>query len=291
VKCYRFVDAEKVNHAVALLCRVLEVSRAGFYAWLRRGPSTHALRDAELAKLIRDIHRESRGTYGTPRVHAALAARGVHVSRKRVARLLAAAGLCRPRRVRTTLVDGNAPVAPNLVERDFNPEAPNRLWVADITYVPTGEGWLYLATELDCCARKVVVWSLADHLRSELPLAALSMAISRRRPPRGQLVHHSDRGSQYTSKDFRTELETHGITASMSKHADCYDNAVAESFFATLKSELVHRERWQTRAVAAQAIFEWIEVFYNRQRTHSTLGYRTPEVFEREVMGLSSGPG
>lgn len=290
MKCYRFVDAEKANHPIMLICRVLQVSRAGFYAWLERRPSERGQQDARLTEEIRAIHQESRGTYGIPRIHATLAHRGVHVGRKRIARLMTAAGLSgqrRPRRVRTTVVDDAATPAPNLVDRHFTPDEPNWLWVSDITYVPTQEGWLYLATELDCFARKVVGWSLGDNLRTELPLGALRMAITRRRPRRGRLVHHSDQGCQYTSNAYQAELEAHGITASMSRRGECYDNAVAESFFATLKAELVHRYVWPTREAAARAIFEWIEVFYNRQRIHSALGYRTPEAYEREEVSLS----
>jgi transposase InsO family protein len=270
-----------------LLCRVLEVSKAGFYAWLRRRPSARAQQDADLTAQIREIHQQSRGTYGSPRVHAALRQREVRVGHNRVARLMGEAGLSgtrRPRRrIQTTVVDPGANPAPNLVNRDFTPQAPDRLWVGDITYIPTLEGWLYLADLLDCCSRKVVGWSLADHLRTDLPLAALRMAITARRPSPGRLVHHSDRGSQYTSAEYQNELAAHGITASMSRRGNCFDNAVAESFFATLKAELVHRCLWLTKAEAARAIFEWIEVFYNRQRLHSTLGNRTPEAYEREV--------
>jgi len=186
-------------------------------------------------------------------------------------------------RVRTTVVDKNAPVAPNVVAREFTPEAPNRLWVADITYVPTWEGWLYLAVVLDCFARRVVGWAMADHLRTELPLAALSMALARRRPEPGQLVHHSDRGCQYTAHDYQEVLTNHGITASMSRSGNAYDNAVAESFFASLKAELIDRQLWPTRRAARQAIFEWIEVFYNRRRRHSTLGYLSPADFEEQL--------
>lgn len=286
MKCYGFVHAEKANHSISILCRVVGVARAGYYAWLGRGPSARAREDERLKAEIAEIHSHSRGTYGTPRVHAALMGRGSRVARKRVARLMAEAGLSgarRPRRVHTTVVDDAATPAPNLVDRHFAPAELDRLWVADMTYIATQEGWLYLATELDCCSRKVVGWSLADHLRTELPLAALDMAVARRRPPRGQVWHHSDQGSQYTSHAFEDALAKYGMTASMSRRGECYDNAVAESFFATLKAELVHRCIWPTRDAAARAVFEYIEVFYNRQRIHSTLGYRSPEAFEREV--------
>jgi transposase InsO family protein len=220
-------------------------------------------------------------------VRAKLAAEGVATSRKRVARLMRANGLAgvrRPRRrVRTTVVDPSSPVAPNLVAQNFVAEAPNRLWFGDITYVPTQEGWLYLATLLDCYARRVVGWSMADHLRTELALNALNMAVRRRRPRPGKLVHHTDRGCQYTSAVYQAALAGAGITASMSRKGECLDNAVAESFFATLKAELIEGRTWRTRAQATQAIFEWIEVFYNRQRLHSSLGYSSPTEYEDRV--------
>jgi putative transposase len=289
VSRYAFVAAEKAEYRVARVCRVVGVSRSGFYAQLRRGPSAHAEEDLELTRRIRSIHQESRGTYGAPRVHAELAAQGIRTSRKRVARIMREQDLSGQRgrrRVRTTVVDKKAPVAPNVVARDFTPEAPNRLWVADMTYVPTGEGWLYLAVILDCFARRVVGWAMADHLRTELPLAALSMALARRRPEPGQLVHHSDRGCQYTAHDYQEVLAKHGITPSMSRSGNAYDNAVAESFFASLKAELIDRQPWPTRRAARQAIFEWIEVFYNRRRRHSSLGYLSPVDFEEQLAAL-----
>lgn len=284
---YRFIDAERAHHSVSLMCHVLEVSRAGYYAWRRRVPSRRAQDDADLTERIRLIHLGSRGTYGAPRIRAALRAEGVAISRKRVARLMRASGLTgirrSRRRVRTTVVDPFAPVASNLVERKFVTEAPNRLWFGDITYIPTQEGWLYLATLLDCFARRVVGWSMADHLRTELALNALDMAIRRRRPRPGELVHHTDRGCQYTSAAYQAALAKAGITASMSRKGECLDNAVAESFFGTLKAELVEGRIWRTRAEAAQAIFEWIEVFYNRQRLHSSLGYLSPAEYEERL--------
>jgi putative transposase len=287
VSRYRFIDAEKDNHPVRIMCRVLEVSPSGYYAWHSRQDCERKRSDAGLAERIHQIHQRSRGTYGAPRVRAALAADGVHVSRKRVARLMREQGLYgvrRPRRrVKTTVVEPGAAVAPNLVERHFTPGAINRLWAADITYVPTCEGWLYLATVLDCHSRRVTGWSLAEHLRTELALGALSMALQRRRPVHGQLIHHSDRGCQYTSRAYQAMLTRHGIQASMSRSGEPLDNAVAESFFSTLKAELVDGRIWETREQAAQAIFEWIEVFYNRQRLHSGLGYRTPVQFEETL--------
>ncbi len=284
---YRFIDAEKGNHAVSILCRVLEVSRAGYYAWRGRRLSPRSQQDAALTERICSIHRVSRGTYGAPRVRAKLAADGVCISRKRVARLMRNAGLVgvrRPRRrVQTTIVNPAAPIAPNLVARNFTAQAPNRLWCGDITYIPTQEGWLYLATLLDCYARRIVGWSMADHLRTELALNALDMAVRRRRPRPGELVHHTDRGCQYTSAVYQAALTASGITASMSRKGKCLDNAVAESFFATLKAELGGSRIWRTRAEATLAIFEWIEVFYNRRRLHSTLGYATPTEFEERM--------
>jgi putative transposase len=283
------VAAERAEHGVARVCRAVGTSRSGFYAQAGRGPSAHDVGDLALTERIRSIHRESRGTYGAPRVHAELAAEGIRTSRKRVARIMREQDLSGQRgrrRVRTTVVDKNAPVAPNVVARDFSPEAPNRLWVTDMTYVPTREGWLYLAVILDCFARRVVGWAMADHLRTELPLAALSMALARRQPEPGQLIHHSDRGSQYTAHDYREVLAKHGITASMSRSGNAYDNAVAENFFATLKAELIDRQPWLTRRAARQAIFEWIEVFYNRRRRHSSLGYLSPVDFEEQTTAL-----
>ena len=284
---YRLIEAERADHSVSLMCRVLKVSRAGYYAWRQGGPSHRTQEDAALTERIHSIHRASRGTYGVPRVRAVLATEGSAISRKRIARLMRASGLSgvrRPRRwVHTTIVNPSAPVAPNLVAQNFVAEAPNRLWFGDITYVPTQEGWLYLATLLDCYARRVAGWSMADHLRTELALNALDMAMRRRRPRPGQLVHHTDRGCQYTSAAYQAALASAGITASMSRKGECLDNAVAESFFATLKAELIDGRTWRTRAEAAQAIFEWIEVIYNRQRLHSSLGYSSPTEYEERV--------
>jgi putative transposase len=286
VSRYRFVDVEKANYPICTLCRVLEVSRAGYYAWAGREPSVRARDDAVLTEQIGKIHEASRGTYGAPRVHAELAENGVHVGRKRVARLMRTAGLSgqrRRRRARTTVVDRGAAVAPNLVARQFTVAAPNRLWVGDMTYVPTWEGWLYVAVLLDCYARRVIGWSMADNLRTDLPLAALNMALSQRRPEPGQLVHHTDRGCQYTSSAYQDVLAAHGVIASMSRPGDPIDNAVAESFFASLKAELIDRQPWPTRRAALQAIFEWIEVYYNRRRRHSSIGYMSPVMFEERL--------
>jgi putative transposase len=286
VSCYQFIAAAEAHHPVALSCRVLGVSRAGFYAWRGRPPSARARADAELTAVIHRLHRESRGVYGAPRIHAELRAAGGRHGRKRVARLMRQAGLqgChrRRRRPRTTVADPAATPAPNLVQRHFDPLAPDRLWLADITYVPTEEGWLYLAAVLDAFSRRVVGWAMADHLRTELVLDALLMALATRRPAPG-LVHHSDRGCQYTSLAFGRRLAESGLVPSMSRTGDCFDNAVAESFFATLKRELVDRldrAPWPTRAAARQALFEYVEAFYNRRRRHSTLGYLSPAAYE-----------
>jgi transposase InsO family protein len=286
VSCYRFIAREVARHPVALSCRVLGVSRAGFYAWRARPPSARARADAELTAVIHRLHAESRGVYGSPRVHAELRAAGRRHGRKRVARLMRAAGLqgChrRRRRPRTTVADPAAAPAPNRVHRDFNPPAPNRVWLADITYVPTEEGWLYLAAVLDAFSRKVVGWAMADHLRTELVLDALDLALATRRPAAG-LVHHSDRGCQYTALAFGRRLAESGLVPSMSRTGNCWDNAVAESFFATLKRELVDRPDrapWPTRAAARQALFDYIEVFYNRRRRHSTLRFLSPAAYE-----------
>jgi len=282
----RFIHAERATYPVALLCRVLRVSRAGYYAWVGRGASAHAQVDEALTAQIKEVHARSRGTYGVPRVHASLRAAGVRSSRRRVARLMRAAGLagcCRRRRVRTTVADPAQVPAPNLVARDFTVTAIDRLWLGDITYVPTQEGWLYLAILLDAHSRRVVGWARADHLRTELALDALAMALARRRPGAG-LVHHTDRGCQYTAAAYRQVLAARGVVASMSRSGDCLDNAMAESFFATLKAELIDTRHWPTRAAAQTAIFEWLEVFYNRQRCHSALNYHAPATFEEMLL-------
>jgi putative transposase len=280
---FRFIAAEKANHPIALLCEVLEVSRSGFHAWQKRPPSRRARQDAGLFGLIEPIHRESRRTYGSPRVHAELRLdHEVRVGRKRVERLMRQAGLSgmiRRRRGKTTISAPGIRTAPDLVSRDFNPAGPNRLWCADITYVRTWEGWLYLASVMDCYSRRIVGWALADHLRAELVDEALAVAIARRRPNRG-LVHHSDRGSQYTSLIFTRRCRAVGIDVSMGAKGSCFDNAVLESFHATIKKDLIHRRSWPTKAEARVAVFDYIEAFYNRRRRHSTLGMLSPAEFE-----------
>lgn len=283
---YPFVEAEKAAECnVARACALMEVSRSAFYLWSRHEPGPRARADAELEPRIAEIHRQSRRTYGSPRVTAALARDGEHVGRKRVARLMVRRGLvgrARRRRIRTTVPDPAArSVAPDRLARLFDPGscALNRVYVGDITYIRTHEGWLYLATCLDLASRAVVGFSMADHMRASLVCDALAGAIRRRRPAAGFLFH-SDRGSQYTSGEFRALLTEHGALQSLSRPHQCWDNAVAESFFATLKEELVRRQTFPTRAAARAAIFEFIEVFYNRRRLHSSLGNLTPAEYE-----------
>ncbi len=280
---FAFIAAEKAAFPVTVLCRTLAVSRAGFYAAQARPPAARARADNRLAVEIVAIHGESRQRYGSPRVHAELRARGQGVSRKRVARLMRHQGLAARRRRRFRVTTDSThpfPVAANVLARRFAARAPDVVWVTDITYIPTGEGWLYLAVLLDLCSRAIVGWAMSDRITRQLTLDALGMALARRQPPRG-LLHHSDRGSQYASGDYQTQLTRHGVVGSMSRRGDCWDNAVAESFFATLKVELVHDTLWPTRAAARTALFDYIEVFYNQQRRHSSLGFLSPLAFER----------
>jgi len=288
VSHYRFIRAERATYPIVVLCRVLRVARSAYYAWARRGVSARAQADTALLAQIVAAHARSRRTYGAPRIHAELRATGVRCARKRVARLMRAADLVgchRRRRTRTTVTDPAHAPAPNLVARDFAAPAPDRLWLGDITYVATSEGWLYLAVLVDAYSRRVIGWAMADHLRTELALDALRMALRARRPGAG-LVHHTDRGSQYTAAAYRVALATRGVTCSMSRAGECLDNAMAESFFATLKAELVDTRTWPTRAAARQAIFEWLEVWYNRQRRHSALAYHAPVAHEEGHMLL-----
>jgi putative transposase len=283
VSVYRFVERERTSYPVATMCRTLGVSPSGFWGWLGRPPSERSRSDTRLTDEIRRIHERSRGTYGVPRVHAELADEGLRCSRKRVARLMRSAGIegvHRRRAARTTVRDRDAAPAPDLVERDFRVDRPDRLWVADITYVPTWAGFLYVAVVVDACSRMVVGWSMAGHLRTELILDALDMALARRRPGEG-LVHHSDRGTQYTSLAFGRRCRESGIAQSMGSTGDAYDNAMAESFFASLETELIDRSSWRTRADARLAVFDYIEAFYNPIRRHSSLGQISPAEFER----------
>ncbi len=279
---YRFIGAEKANYPITILCRAMQVSTSGYYAFKQRGPSARALANEALLVAIKEIHQESRGTYGSPRVHRELAGRGHRASPGRVARVMRAHGVTarRKRRFRvTTDSKHDMPVAGNTLERQFSVDSPDRKWAGDITYVWTREGWLYLAVILDLFSRRVIGWAMDRRIDRWLALGALEMAIAAREPSE-RLLHHSDRGSQYASADYRERLNALGITCSMSRKGDCWDNAVVESFFGTLKQELVQRSDFATRAEARSEIFEYIEVFYNRWRRHSYLGYVSPAEFE-----------
>jgi putative transposase len=287
VRIFRFVAAKKAEHSIQIMCRVLGVSRSGFHAWAAREPSTRAVADRRLTGRIAEIHEQSRKTYGSPRVHAELRLEdGVRVGRKRVERLMRLAGLSgqiKRRRGRTTIRVQGVRTAPDLVERDFNPTAVNRLWCADITYIRTWEGWLYLASVMDCYSRRIVGWAMADHLHAELVVDALEMAVARRHPARG-VIHHSDQGGQGVSLLFTRRCRGVGIEISMGSRGDCFDNAVLESFHASLKKDLIHRRSWPTKTEARTAVFDYIEAFYNRRRRHSTLGMLTPVAFEQATL-------
>jgi putative transposase len=287
VSAFGLIEAERANFSVPLMCHMLGVSRSGYYDWKDRPPSRRSREDTALTERIYEIHRRSRETYGSPRVHAQLRAIGIRCSRKRVARLMRKEGLkgcLRGRKKRTTRRDGSVVAAPDLVRRNFATVAPDRLWVADITYVVRSEeGFLYLAFVVDAYSRRLVGGAMATHLRTELVVDALQMAIWRRRPS-GGLIHHSDQGVQYTSLSFGKRLEEAGIVPSMGRVGSAYDNSLAESFIATLKTELLYRDRWPTRESARTAIFEYLEGFYNRTRLHSSLGYRSPADFEEVRM-------
>jgi putative transposase len=280
---FAWVEERKGEWPVALLCRVLGVSRSGFYAWRNRPPSAAEQRREDLTGELRRIHTQVKRRYGSPRMHAELVARGHACSVNFVADLMRAAGISAktPRRfVRTTDSNHSLPVADNRLDRQFEVAEPNAVWVADITYIPTGEGWVYLAAVEDLFSRRVVGWSLSESMTSRLAVDALAMAVGRRRPGEGVLAH-SDRGSQYASEHYQRVLAGEGIACSMSRKGDCWDNAPMESFFASLKKELVHREEYTTREQAKASIFEYIEVFYNRVRRHSSLGFVSPAEFER----------
>ena len=284
------MSENRAVHAVATMCRVLGVSPSGYHAWTRRTPSRRAREDRVLRDRIVAIHAAAHGTYGAPRIHAELADEGIHVGRKRVARLMRAAGLAgvsRRRFVTTTVRDGARP-APDLVDRRFTADRLNVLWVADITYVPTWAGFVYLAVVLDAFSRRIVGWSMATSLATKLVLDALDMALWQRRPQ--DVIHHSDQGSQYTSLAFGNRCREAGVRPSMGSVGDAYDNAMAESFFATLECELLERRRFKTHAEAKMAIFEFIESFYNLRRRHSALGYLSPADFERRHSGGSLRP-
>lgn len=283
------IAQHRAEYPLRLMCRVLAVSPAGFYAWQRRPRSAQALADARLRVTVAALHRRSQATYGTPRIHADLQAAGERVARKRVARLLREQGLAGTprRRFQVTTDSGHAhPVAPNHLARQFHVPAPNRVWVTDVTYVATWAGWLYLAVVLDLGSRRIVGWALSARLDRHLVLTALDRALTRRRPARG-LLHHSDRGSVYASGDYRERLAAAGIVASMSRRGDCWDNAVVESFFATLKRELLARHRWPTRETASAAIRDYIDGWYNIHRRHSTLGYLSPVAYEARQLSAA----
>lgn len=279
---FAFIEAEKATWPVEVLCEVLGVSRSGYYAWVKRPPSQQAKRDAHLAVEITASHRRSRATYGSPRIHADLKARGLRVGKKRVERLMREEGLevRRKRRFRSTTDSRHdQPIALNVLDRRFHMELPNTSWVTDVTYIWTLEGWLYLAAILDLCSRRVVGWATSESNDRWLAQEALRKALATRKPSAG-LVHHSDRGSPYASEDYRTMLSSNGLIASMSRRGNCWDNAVAESFFGTLKGELVDHEVYATRKEASASIGDYIENFYNVQRRHSAIGNISPMEFE-----------
>jgi putative transposase len=287
---FAFIKAEKARHKVHLLCEVLEVSRQGFYAWLRRPASKRQQTDMRLTKQIQRLFAESDHTYGAPRIYEALVTEGEATSRKRVQRLMRSAGLVgrppRRRFVRTTDSQHGFSVAPNLLDRDFQPDAPDRVWATDITYIPTGKGWLYLAVVLDLFSRMVVGWSMGPYLDRRLVLDALAMGLAARRPGPG-LLHHSDRGVQYACDEYQRLLRGEDMVVSMSRKGNCWDNAVVESFFSTLKLELVYRRKFADHDSARTAIFSYIEGFYNRRRMHSTLGYLSPVEYERRKASVN----
>ncbi len=270
-----------------MMCDILNVTRSGFYAWRDRPLSSRQQRREQLIERIRQVHDDSRGTYGSPRIAVDLCASGTSVCENTVAKYMRESGLfVQPRRrfvPRTTDSDHEHPIAPNLLDQNFAASAPDQKWACDLTYVHTEEGWLYLSVVIDLFSRRVIGWSMSDHLRADGVAEALSMALMRRRPSGKHLLHHSDRGVQYACQLYRAVLARHGITASMSRAGNCYDNAVLESFFGTFKTELVHRTHYATRAQARASVFEWIECWYNRRRRHSSLGYLSPESFEAQI--------
>lgn len=283
---YAFINDHRQQWPVTVQCSTLQVSRSGYYAWQGRGPSLTAQRRAALTEQIREVHRTSRQTYGSPRVHAELVGQGQACNRKTVAKCMQQAGIQAKtqRRFRVTTTDSNHPhpIAENVVNRHFSPAQKNETWTTDITFIPTQEGWLYLAAVEDLFTREVVGWSMSDRIDSRLVVDALNMALAHHSPGEN-LVTHSDRGVQYASEHYQRLLKAHGITCSMSRRGNCWDNAPMESFFATLKKELVHHEKYVTRAEARHSLFEYIEVFYNRVRRHSALGYLSPAQFAKAV--------
>lgn len=284
---FQFIQAHSGESPIALRCRALEVSESGYHAWTKRGVSKRAQEDEILAEQIEHIFRANRGVYGSPRIHAELQEQGRRCGHKRIARLMQERGISaqrKRRRVRTTDSNHSNPVAPNLLNREFTASAPNTKWVTDITAIETAEGDLYLAGVVDIYSRMAVGWAMGNHRDEQLVTDALMMAVVRRRPHPG-LLHHSDRGSQYTSQGYRALLKSYGVEVSMSKKADCYDNALMESFFGTVKEECVYRHTFRTRSEARQTIFEYLEVFYNRTRRHSALGQVSPVIYEQKAKG------
>lgn len=282
---YAFIDVHRNEFPLSAMIRVLKVSKSGYFDWKKRGPSKKEQRNNALVRKIEQIHQGSRKTYGSPRVHQALKGLGESCSKSTVERLMRENGIRSKVRRKfrvTTDSNHNLPVAPNLVKRDFSADAPNRLWVTDITYLWTMEGWLYLAAIIDVFSRKVVGWSMQDRLTLPLVLKALDMAVSREKPAPG-LIHHSDQGCQYAAHEYQAELRRYGIVCSMSRRGQCWDNALAESFFHSLKTEHVYHERFATKEEAKSSIFEWIEVFYNRQRIHSAIGFTSPVCYEQRA--------
>ena len=288
---FKFIEDHQREFPVNVMCPVLRVSRSGYYAWRRRAPSATAERRAELTKQISQVHNRSRAAYGSPRVHRDLLAEDVRCSKNTVAKLMRAVGLrskrCKRFRVRTTDSRHPHPIAPNRLNRAFCQPQPDWAWAADITYIATAEGWLYLAVVIDLCSRKIVGWATSDSLAAELCVRTLETAIRQRRP-QNAVLHHSDRGVQYACDAYQELLTRHGLQPSMSRRGNCYDNAVTESFFGTLKTELVHHQHYATREAARQSLFEYIEVFYNRQRRHSALGYVSPLEYEQRL--IAGGP-
>jgi putative transposase len=283
---FQFIQAHSREYPIALMCRALEVSESGYHAWTKRKVSKRAQEDQVLAEQIGHIFQANRGVYGSPRIHAELQEQGRRCGRKRIARLMQERGISaqrKRRRVRTTDSNHSNPVAPNLLNREFSASAPNTKWVTDITAIETAEGDLYLAGVVDIYSRMVVGWAMGNWRDEQLVTDALMMAVIRRRPHPG-LLHHSDRGSQYTSQGYLALLRSYDVEVSMSKKADCYDNALMESFFGTVKEECVYRHTFRTRSEARQTIFEYLEVFYNRTRRHSALGQVSPVIYEQKAI-------
>lgn len=282
---FRFIEAEKANYPVGLMCRLLRVARSGYYAWRRRPESDWSRTERRATVEVRSVFEASCRRYGSPRIHVELQARGSAIGRHRIARILRIQGLqARKRRkfVATTDSGHTLPLAPNLVRRHFSADAPNQVWAGDVTFIPTLEGWLYLAVLLDLFSRRVVGWAMSDKNDENLTLAALHMAIEQRAPSAG-LIHHTDRGATYAATEYQDVLRRHGIRGSMSRKANCLDNAVAESFFSTLKTECTARVTFPTRATARAGVFEYVAGFYNSTRRHSTIGYQSPMEYERAV--------